>query len=168
MNVEDGSVSSIDEKDLESFLEDGGTLAMLKDISKDNLEQLYSLAFNHYRSGKWNDAHTVFKGLCVLDHYDARFFLGLGACRQSMGMLDEALQSYTYGALIDINDPRFPFHAGECHLQLGDFDAAESGFYSAGALASTQPEHSALAERASVMLEAVLIKRGKENAAHNR
>ena len=45
--------------------------------------------------------------------------------------------------MMDINEPRFPFHAAECHLQLGDLDGAESGFYSARALAAGEREHGA-------------------------
>ena len=71
------------EQEMEAFLRDGGTLAMLRDVSADSLEQLYSLAFNDYQAGKWETAHKVFQALCMLDHYDVRFFLGLGACRQS-------------------------------------------------------------------------------------
>ncbi len=59
---------------MESFLKGGGTIAMLNEISSDTLEQLYSLAFNQYQSGKYEDAHKVFQALCVLDHYDSRFF----------------------------------------------------------------------------------------------
>ena len=163
MSQQEHDVSEELEKELEAFLRDGGTLAMLRNISSDSLEQLYSLAFNQYQAGKWEDAHKIFQSLCMLDHYDVRFFLGLGACRQSMGQLEQALQSFSYGALIDINDPRFPFHAGECHLQLGDLDVAESGFYSAQALAAALPGHSVLAERAGAMLEAVLARKDQHN-----
>ncbi len=93
---------------LEAFLRDGGTLAMLRGLSEDTLEQLYALGFNQYQAGKWDDAQKIFQALCMLDHYDARYFLGLGACRQSLGLYEQALQSYSYGALMDINEPRFP------------------------------------------------------------
>ncbi len=81
---------------------------MLRGLSEDTLEQLYALGFNQYQAGKWDDAQKIFQALCMLDHYDARYFLGLGACRQSLGLYEQALQSYSYGALMDINEPRFP------------------------------------------------------------
>lgn len=56
---------------------------MLRGLSEDTLEQLYALGFNQYQAGKWDDAQKIFQALCMLDHYDARYFLGLGACRQS-------------------------------------------------------------------------------------
>lgn len=165
MSSQHSTTAPDSERELEAFLNDGGTLAMLRDISGDQLEQLYSLGFNQYQSGKWEEAHKIFQSLCVLDHYDARFFLGLGACRQSMGRFDEAVQSYSYGALLDINEPRFPFHAGECHVQMGNVEAAESGFYLAHALA-VQPEQSALGLRAKEMLETIVAKMERSNE-HN-
>ncbi|MNJ27356.1 Chaperone protein SicA [compost metagenome] len=147
---------------LESFLAEGGTFAMLKGVSAEELEQLYTMAYGYYQSGKLEEAQTVFKGLCVLNHYDSRFFLGLGACRQALKHYDLAIQSYVYGALVDIKEPRFPFHAAECHLQSGDLTAAESGFYSAHALAQACPGQDDLAARAALMLEHVVTQRRNE------
>lgn len=154
MNTQADTQQEIDAA-LESFLNEGGTFAMLKGIAAQELEQLYSMGFGLYQSGKLEEAQTVFKGLCVLNHYDSRFFLGLGACRQALQDYDLAIQSYVYGALVDIKEPRFPFHAAECHLQTGDLIAAESGFYSAQALALACPGQADLAARAALMLEHV-------------
>ncbi|HGJ5874133.1 MAG TPA: tetratricopeptide repeat protein [Arsenophonus apicola] len=62
------------EHEIESFLTCGGTLAMLKEVSAEELEQFYTLAYNLYQSGKQQDAMAVFQLLCMLDHYDSRFF----------------------------------------------------------------------------------------------
>ncbi|CAJ1878787.1 hypothetical protein PEKONANI_03293 [Aeromonas jandaei] len=144
---------------LESFLEDGGTLAMLRNISNDTLEQMYALGFSQYHSGKYDDAQKIFQVLCVLDHYESRFFLGLGACRQALGLYQQAIDSYSYGAMMDLQEPRFPFHAAECLLHLGELDKAESGFHSAQLLAAGKPQHAVLADNASTMLEAVKVRK---------
>jgi len=138
---------------LEDFMNSGGTLAMLKGISRDELEQMYSLAHSYYQSGKFQEAETIFKGLTALNHYDERFLLGLGACRQALKQYEMAIHSYAYGALVAIEDPRFPFHAAECHVELGDWAAAESGFYSAHALAEARTDQTELGARAGLMLE---------------
>ncbi|AOF21279.1 TPA: type III secretion system chaperone SycD/LcrH [Yersinia enterocolitica] len=148
---------------MESFLKGGGTIAMLNEISSDTLEQLYSLAFNQYQSGKYEDAHKVFQALCVLDHYDSRFFLGLGACRQAMGQYDLAIHSYSYGTVMDIKEPRFPFHAAECLLQKGELAEAESGLFLAQELIANKPEFKELSTRVSSMLEAIKLKKEMEH-----
>ncbi|MCG8291449.1 SycD/LcrH family type III secretion system chaperone [Pseudomonas entomophila] len=148
---------------LEAFMNHGGTLAMLKDISQDQLEELYAMAHSHYQAGKLKEAETLFKGLTVLNHYDARFLLGLGACRQGLKQYELAIQAYAYGAMMAVDDPRFPFHAAECQVELADWVAAESGFYSAHALAETRPEQAQLGARAGLMLEHIAShKRNKQ------
>ncbi len=158
-------LSSADE--LERFMQDGGTLGMLNDISSDMLEQLYALAYEQYQAGKWDNAQKFFQMLCLLDHYDARFYLGLGASRQALHEWEQAIQTYSYGALLEKNDPRFPFYAAECHLQMAAFDAAESGFYAAQILAEALTEYAHLAQRASVMRAAVISKRSKINESEH-
>ncbi len=147
--------------ELEQFLQDGGTLGMLNDISPDMLEQLYALAYEQYQAGKWQEAQKLFQMLCILDHYDARFYLGLGACRQANGEWEQAIQSYSYGALLDMKDARFPFYAAECHLHMDALDAAESGFQAAQALGREQASCTDLVARAGIMQEAVVLKRKK-------
>ncbi len=145
--------------ELFSFFEDGGTLKMLKDVPDDAIEQMYSVAFNLYETGKVEDAHKVFQVLCMLDHYQTRFYMGLAACRQEMGDLEQAIEAYSYAAILDIKDPRAPFHSAECHLKLGNLVEAESGFYSAKELAAVIPAQAELAQRADNLLEAVKQKR---------
>lgn len=156
------------EQALEAFMQDGGTLAMLNEVSSDTLEQLYALGFSQYDAGKYDEAHKIFQALCVLDHYDPRFFLGLGACRQALGQHQLAIDSYSYGAMMDLNEPRFPFHAAECLLQMGDLDGAESGFHSAQLIAAARPELAELASRAGTMLEAVKAKKDMEHESNHQ
>ncbi|WP_217273963.1 SycD/LcrH family type III secretion system chaperone [Shewanella sp. VB17] len=143
------------EDELLSFIEDGGTMGMLRNVPDDAIEQMYAVAFNYFESAKYDQAHKIFQLLCTLDHYQVRFFMGLGACRQELQQYEQAVDAYSFVTLIDVNEPRAPFHAAECHLSLGNMEAAESGFYTANHLAKTQPAYSALALRASAMLEEI-------------
>lgn len=143
------------EDELLSFLEDGGTMSMLRDIPSDAIEQMYAVAYNYFESAKYEQAHKIFQLLCTLDHYQVRFFMGLGACRQALKQFEQAVDAYSFVTVIDVNEPRAPFHAGECHLALGNMEAAESGFYTANHLAKKQPAYSELAQRASAMLEEI-------------
>lgn len=66
--------------------------------------------------------------------------------------------------MMDLQEPRFPFHAAECLLQLGELEGAESGFHSAQLLAAAKPELTELAARAGIMLEVVKTKKDMEHA----
>ncbi|WP_304488601.1 SycD/LcrH family type III secretion system chaperone [Arsenophonus endosymbiont of Aphis craccivora] len=131
------------------------------------MEQCYTLAYNLYQSGKEEDAMAVFQLLCMLDHYDSRFFLGLGACRQATENWSAALETYSFATFLDVNDPRFPFHAAECLMQLSDFDGAQSGFESARLLATGKPEYEEIKLQSETMLDVINIKREQQNERNN-
>ncbi|WP_061034961.1 MULTISPECIES: SycD/LcrH family type III secretion system chaperone VcrH [Vibrio] len=151
--------SQMQAEDLLSFLEEGGTLKMLHDVSANTIEHIYAVGYNFFQSGKIEQAAKVFQLLSMLDHYQARFFIGLGAARQELGEYLQALDAYSYAALVDVNDPRPPFHSAECHLKLEQLTEAESGFYSAKEMSAGKSEYADLHQRAGIMLEAVRNKR---------
>ncbi|EHW0695456.1 SycD/LcrH family type III secretion system chaperone VcrH [Vibrio parahaemolyticus] len=156
-NATDPSLMQAEE--LLSFLEEGGTLKMLHDVSADTIEHIYAVGYNFFQSGKIEQAAKVFQLLSMLDHYQARFFIGLGAARQELGEYLQAIDAYSYAALVDINDPRPPFHSAECHLKLEQLTEAESGFYSAKEMSAGKSQYADLHQRAGIMLEAVRNKR---------
>ncbi|MCZ6403853.1 SycD/LcrH family type III secretion system chaperone VcrH [Vibrio parahaemolyticus] len=151
--------SQMQAEELMSFLEEGGTLKMLHDVSADTIEHIYAVGYNFFQSGKIEQAAKVFQLLSMLDHYQARFFIGLGAARQELGEYLQAIDAYSYAALVDINDPRPPFHSAECHLKLEQLTEAESGFYSAKEMSAGKSQYADLHQRAGIMLEAVRNKR---------
>ncbi|MCR9964708.1 SycD/LcrH family type III secretion system chaperone VcrH [Vibrio antiquarius] len=151
--------SQMQAEELLSFLEEGGTLKMLHDVSQDTIEHIYAVGYNFFQSGKIEQAAKVFQLLSMLDHYQARFFIGLGAARQELGEYLQAIDAYSYAALVDVNDPRPPFHSAECHLKLEQLTEAESGFYSAKEMSAGKSQYAGLHERAGIMLEAVRNKK---------
>lgn len=151
--------SQMQAEELLSFLEEGGTLKMLHDVSADTIEHIYAVGYNFFQSGKIEQAAKVFQLLSMLDHYQARFFIGLGAARQELGEYLQAIDAYSYAALVDINDPRPPFHSAECHLKLEQLTEAESGFYSAKEMSAGKSQYADLHQRAGIMLEVVRNKR---------
>nr|AYQ58336.1 VcrH [Vibrio alginolyticus] len=151
--------SQMQAEELLSFLEEGGTLKMLHDVSQDTIEHIYAVGCNFFQSGKIEQAAKVFQLLSMLDHYQARFFIGLGAARQELGEYLQAIDAYSYAALVDVNDPRPPFHSAECHLKLEQLTEAESGFYSAKEMSAGKSQYADLHERAGIMLEAVRNKK---------
>ncbi|ENK2109980.1 SycD/LcrH family type III secretion system chaperone VcrH [Vibrio alginolyticus] len=151
--------SQMQAEELLSFLEEGGTLKMLHDVSQDTIEHIYAVGYNFFQSGKIEQAAKVFQLLSMLDHYQARFFIGLGAARQELGEYLQAIDAYSYAALVDVYDPRPPFHSAECHLKLEQLTEAESGFYSAKEMSAGKSQYADLHERAGIMLEAVRNKK---------
>lgn len=135
-----------------NMIENAKTIAELKDITRDELEAVYHIAYQTYASGDYQQAAPIFRFLCFLDHLEFKYWLGLGSCRQMLEQYDDAIEAYTFAMFLDCDDPRPPFHAAECHLALGNREAAISGLTAAMEWAGDRPEHAALCARANNLM----------------
>ncbi|MBR4171079.1 MAG: SycD/LcrH family type III secretion system chaperone [Kiritimatiellae bacterium] len=99
---------------------DGATIKELKGITNDEMEAVYSLAFNYYRTGRYDEAEKLFNFLALFDHLNAKFWIGVGAVRQVKKDFSGAVQAYGYASFLDLNNPRPQLHAAECFLAMGD------------------------------------------------
>lgn len=68
---------------IQAALEKGATLADVFNISKDTLESGYAYAYNLYKAGNYKDAESMFRGLCMYDGDDPRYWMGLAGCLQA-------------------------------------------------------------------------------------
>ena len=78
----------------------GSTIKELKGISNNEMEAVYSLAFNYYRSGKFDEAEKLFDFLALFDHLNAKFWMGVGAVRQVKKNFTGAIQAYAYASFL--------------------------------------------------------------------
>ena len=101
------------------FLE-GSTIKELKGITNNEMEAVYSLAFNYYRTGKFEEAEKLFSFLALFDHLNPKFWMGVGAVRQVRKDFSGAVQAYGYASFLDISNPKPQLHAAECFLAMGD------------------------------------------------
>ena len=98
----------------------GSTIKELKGIKNEELEAVYSLAFNFYRSGKYDEAGKLFDFLALFDHLNQKFWMGVGAVRQVKKDYAGAVQAYGYASFLDLANPKPQLHAAECFLAMGD------------------------------------------------
>ncbi len=108
------------------FVETNPTIGELRGISPAELEAVYSLGFNYYRTGKYDEASKIFRFLVIFDHLNAKYWLALGAVQQVQKDYQNAITSYAYSSFLDLHNPKPQFHAAECFLALGDRDNASS------------------------------------------
>ena len=99
---------------------DGATVKELKGITNGEMEAVYSLAFNYYRTGKFDEAEKLFNFLALFDHLNPKFWMGVGAVRQVKKDFSGAVQAYGYASFLDISNPKPQLHAAECFLAMGD------------------------------------------------
>ena len=81
---------------------------------------MYSLAFNYYRTGKFDEAEKLFNFLALFDHLNPKFWMGVGAVRQVKKDFSGAVQAYGYASFLDLSNPKPQLHAAECFLAMGD------------------------------------------------
>ena len=116
-------MAQITEKEIkeaaQKFL-NGSTIKELKGIKNEELEAVYSLAFNFYRSGKYDEAGKLFDFLALFDHLNQKFWMGVGAVRQVKKDYAGAVQAYGYASFLDLKNPKPQIHAAECFLAMGD------------------------------------------------
>ena len=145
-------------EELDVFLEGvftGLPLGEAAGVKKEAIEAGYGLAFSLYNSGKFKDAETMFKALCIYDHQDERFWMGLGGCRQMNDNLDGAIDAYGMATLMgSLSGPAPSVHAGLCYLKKGDKENARALFDAAVELGDPKnKEHHAYHDRARAMLD---------------
>lgn len=96
------------------------TIREIKGISDAEMESLYSLGYNFYRTGNLENAERVFQFLVLFDHFNPRYWIAMGALCQMKKCYMEAITAYAYASFLDIKDPKPQFHAAECYLAAGD------------------------------------------------
>ena len=103
----------------------GLSLAEVTSLSSEYIESLYALGYNLYNSSNHKDAEVVFQALCLYNHKDMRFWMGLAGCRQANGNLKGAIDAYSMaGTVALLKDPQPFLYAARCYLQLGDKENA--------------------------------------------
>ena len=114
-------------KDLARLVQEmaeGTTLGDLKGLTKPELEAIYSVGYNMYRTGRTDDAEKVFKVLALLEPMSAKYLMALGAVRQVKRDFPGAVKAYALASFYDIEDPKPQYHAAECFLAMGDRENA--------------------------------------------
>lgn len=102
------------------------------------IEEIYASAYHHYENGKYEKAVSLFRFLIINDVKSKRFWMGIGAAQQMLKKYDEAIQSYTFAALINDKDPYLFYHAAECLFSRGDIPLALQTLDSVKVTAGTQ------------------------------
>lgn len=164
--MSDGNATTIDldvaDEITDSILYEGYTLGDYMEVTEDELEAGYAAAYNMMNSGQYQMAERLFGSLCALDHYDPRFLLGVGTCRQQLGQYAEAVAAYSAAVLLDVESPVYPIRAAECYLAMGDIEMAGKGIAGALFLAGDRPEFESVRRRATALATALEAKKGTQ------
>ena len=104
-----------------------------------------------YAAGQHRDAVDVFRFLCLHRHAEPRFWLGLAASSQVLGLHAVAVQAYGVCAIVQPGDPQVSLRAAECFIAINDAKSAGTALGVVEELAAGKPEHARWASRAKVL-----------------
>lgn len=107
-----------------SYLSSGGSLAEANKISRSSLEATYSVAYNQYTSGHYEEAAKAFQYLCFYDQWNPRNFLCLGACLQMLHLYGQAIENYAFAFRLDASNPLPLIYIADCNLALNRVEKA--------------------------------------------
>ncbi|MBQ7738715.1 MAG: hypothetical protein IJT59_03570 [Desulfovibrionaceae bacterium] len=103
----------------------GATLAEMFNIPPESLAAGYTLAYNLFNAGQYNDAETMFRALCQYDNTNPKHWLGLGCTLQKLGLFREA--SFCFAHAADLGHPpkiKALFLLAQCCATIEDYPTA--------------------------------------------
>lgn len=131
------------------------------DFSKEDMEWLYSYAYQLFSTGKYKEASTPLALLNLLEPNNHKYAFALGSCFQKLKKYQEAIDVYTIAAVLKLNDPMAFYHMSDCHVNLQNIPSALFCLKSAGAICVDNPEFANLKERIDLSIQK-LEKEGKK------
>ncbi|HSJ04147.1 MAG: SycD/LcrH family type III secretion system chaperone [Verrucomicrobium sp.] len=144
----------------ENFGKNGRTMQDFTNLSPESMEVFYMVAFNQYNAGHYEESSKIFQLLASLNHFDKRFWMGLGSSRSMEGKHEDAIKAFGYLYFLDMKDPAPTFHCARSLMALGKVPEAEAGLRATIATAEGKPEHADLKAQAETMLE--LLQQGQK------
>jgi type III secretion system low calcium response chaperone LcrH/SycD len=97
---------------------------------------LYRQAYDHYESGQYLEAETLFSRLLLEQPLEPLFWQGFAATQQMESKFNEALMSWALLAHLKPEDPEPHLQAGKCYTALRQNHDASKAFQLAFDLAS--------------------------------
>ncbi|WP_446424028.1 SycD/LcrH family type III secretion system chaperone [Mailhella sp.] len=136
-------------------IQKGLSLAEVTSMKAEDIENLYALAYNLYTSGNHKDAEVVFQSLCLYNHKDVRFWMGLAGSRQANGNLKGAIDAYAMAGTVGLLKDPLPFlYAARCYIQLGEKENAIAAIKGLMVIAEDDnPVHTQCREKAAALLD---------------
>jgi secretion system chaperone SscA len=130
----EGSDRGMPHDDLEvlrTFFASGGSLRMLADIDRKDVDMLFAYAQQLFEGGDLRTACRIFLILVRIDHWDFDCWLLLGKCYQRLGAYDESIFCFSRSGMIIVDDPRPAYFAGISYRLTGNEVGAIKAFQAA-------------------------------------
>ncbi|MCL9783338.1 SycD/LcrH family type III secretion system chaperone [Vibrio sp. S4M6] len=136
----------------QQVLEQGKTLAEMRDISAQELENIYSRGFDYYQQGDYTRALDDFSYLVIHNPWDRRFYIALGSTLQNMKQYREALSFFGLALFMDSCDPTASYRIAQCLIELRETVSARDALQTAIQQSYSDPKHTQIRNMANRLL----------------
>lgn len=123
------------------FLERGGTLQALLNLSPTDLEHVYGYACQLYEAGDYASAKRFYMLLSRLSHWQYDYWLALGLCCQRLDEHDQAIFCFGQAGVLKLDEPKAAYLAGISYSLNGDSELAIRAFTTALKWCAEKPQH---------------------------
>lgn len=105
-------------------LKKGATLGDLQGYSPEEIEVVYSLGYTSYQAGRFDEAEKIFRFACMFAHLEPKYYLALGGALAAQRKYTEAIPTYAYVLMLELNNVEAYGCIADCYLALGNADEA--------------------------------------------
>ncbi len=103
----------------------GGSMKELRGMGQRQLDAMYRIAYGRYDSGQYKDALLIFRHLCLLEHSEYRYFLGLGVTQVALEQFAQAAATLSYAESLSDKDPRASLAMAGCFVEMRNLSLAQ-------------------------------------------
>lgn len=134
-----------------SVLKRGQPLYKARGMSKQHMDNLYTVAYNLYSAEKYEESGKLFESIVFYNHLDKKSWLGAAGSAEMLKDYDKALIAYSYATILDDSDPLPALHAFDCHFALKNYPQALCALESVIAISSKNPKYADIKKRAEFL-----------------
>lgn len=136
-----------------AMITQGVPIGTFHDLTDRDYEAVYTLGYNLYGQGKYEEAAKAFAFLTFYNHLERKYLKGLAACQQMLQRYDVAIQTYAVAAILDVHDPEPTLRTAECLIGMGMIDEARESLDLVIEETAGKPQYDALRTRAEALAE---------------
>lgn len=151
---------------LRSILEDlylrGKSFAEALQLTKQNLEDIYTMGYTSYNAGQYQEAKNIFNFLTLMNREEPRYFFGAAAAYHMLKDYPNAIAFYTYCTMLDLLNPLPWYHLGDCYMHEGQKHEAAVAFDYVLARTKGNPIYSKIETRAQMIRDKIIAEEAEK------
>lgn len=140
---------------LVALADEVGTLNDIAKLPPEQKEGVYSLGYQAYNQGNYEQAIHFFRLLYMLDPLNERNLFALGLALEKSNQYFEALTAYMACSYLESENPVFYFRSGICFIELGEESSAYHMYGLTQKHCKGKKEFAVLFERAKLFSEGI-------------